>query len=333
MSIVVRKHNKSTAVLSKDIKTEDLMLADLSYSYSNDELYKDWERLKRVKDFKSGSQFKPGMKICQHFFDNFFDIKAHNGKCFRSVQNKFDTMDKIRTWGLEKMSALYVSWIRRAVYMASGMHNPTYYRPHLAKQIILSTGKKEGILFDPCAGWGGRMLGTVAAGWQYIGCEPNKETYNNLLRVVEFLGIQSQVTLYNLPFEDLKMDELENVDIILTSPPYFNLERYSDEENQSYNKFLSFENWKADWYIPMIEKCIKKLNINGLSCWNVMDFKGNDMVNSMFIVHEKNNMIIDERLGIDSPFINYKKKINNRDLTYIFAFTGIAKETEEQLTT
>ena len=322
MSIVVRKHNKSTAVLSKDIKTEDLMLADLSYSYSNDELYKDWERLKRVKDFKSGSQFKPGMKICQHFFDNFFDIKAYNGKCFRSVQNKFDTMDKIRTWGLEKMSALYVSWIRRAVYMASGMHNPTYYRPHLAKQIILSTGKKEGILFDPCAGWGGRMLGTVAAGWQYIGCEPNKETYNNLLRVVEFLGIQSQVTLYNLPFEDLKMDELENVDIILTSPPYFNLERYSDEENQSYNKFLSFENWKADWYIPMIEKCIKKLNTNGLSCWNVMDFKGNDMVNSMFIVHEKNNMIIDERLGIDSPFINYKKKINNRDLTYIFAFTG-----------
>ena len=64
-----------------------------------------------------------------------------------------------------------------------------------------------------------------------------------------------------------------------------------------------------------------------------MDFKGNDMVNSMFIVHEKNNMIIDERLGIDSPFINYKKKINNRDLTYIFAFTGIANETEEQLTT
>jgi hypothetical protein len=298
MSIIVRKHNKSTAVLSKDIKTEDLMLADLSYGYSNDELLKDWERLKRVKDFK-------------------------NGKCFRSVQSEFVTMDKIRTWGLEKMSALYVSWVRRAVYMASGMHNPTYYRPHLAKQIILSTGKKEGILFDPCAGWGGRMLGTVAAGWQYIGCEPSKETYNNLLRVVEYLGIQSQVTLYNLPFEDLKMDELESVDIVLASPPYFNLERYSDEEDQSYNKFSNFENWKVDWYIPMIEKCIKKLNPNGLSCWNVMDFKGNDMVNSMSIVHKKNNMIMDERLGIDSPFINYKKKINNKDLTYIFAFNNL----------
>jgi len=320
MSVIIRKHNKSTSVLPKDIKTEDLMLIDLGYSYSNDELLKDWERLKGVKDFKSGSQFKPGMKICQHFFDNFFDIKAHNGKCFRSVQNDFVTMDKIRTWGLEKMSALYVSWIRRAIYMASGMHNPTYYRPHLAKQIILSTGKKTGILFDPCAGLGGRMLGTVAAGWQYIGCEPNKETYNNLLRVIEFLGIQNQVTLYNIPFEELKMNELGMVDMILTSPPYFNLENYSDEEDQSYNKFSNFESWKTDWYIPMIEKCISKLKPEGLSCWNVMDFKGNDMVNSLFTVHERNNMVIDERLGIDSPFINYKKKINNRDLTYIFAF-------------
>ena len=39
------------------------------------------------------------------------------------------------------------------------------------------------------AGWGGRMLGTVAAGWSYVSCEPNPETYDNLQRLIRFLNI------------------------------------------------------------------------------------------------------------------------------------------------
>ena len=75
---------------------------------------------------------------------------------------------------------------------------------------ILSTQKSEGILFDPCAGWGGRLLGTVAAGWKYIGCEPNVDTYNNLMRMVTFLNIEDKVTLYNIPYEDLILDSLDS---------------------------------------------------------------------------------------------------------------------------
>ena len=75
---------KLVDVLNKRLSTRNLsdidfdaavpsLAVELSHTsyypkYTNDELNKDWERLKRVKDFKSGSQFKPGMKICQHFF-------------------------------------------------------------------------------------------------------------------------------------------------------------------------------------------------------------------------------------------------------------------------
>ena len=305
-------------VLPQNITTEELMSTDLGYNYSNKELYDDWNRLKDITKFKTGSQWKPGLKICQQFCDNFFAMKATNGKSCNSVKSTYEEMDKIRKWGLEKMSALYISWIRRAIYMRWGGHNPTYYRPHLAKQIILSTNKSSGILFDPCAGWGGRMLGTVAAGWKYIACEPNVETYNNLLRIVDFLNIQSEVTLYNIPFEQLDLNEVGKVDIVLTSPPYFNLEVYSTDNNQSYNKYSLYDVWLNDWFLIMIDKCFSILKEDGLSCWNVMDFKKINIVEPLIDKHTQNRFKLINGIGIDSPFINYKKKLNKKDLTYIF---------------
>ena len=294
------------------------MQLDYHFQYTENELREDWKRLCNVHEFKSGSQWKPGLKISQHFCKNFFDIETKNGKSFSKAWNDPVLMDKVRLWGLEKMSALYMSWIRRAVYMASGMHNPSFYRPHLARQIIKSTKTSNGVLFDPCAGWGGRMLGTVSAGWNYIGCEPNKTTYNHLLEIIEFLDISNYVTLYNIPCEDMNMSTISNVNIVLTSPPYFNLETYVDDATQSYMRHPSYDGWLKNWYLPMVEKNIALLNENGLSCYNVMDGLCKDIVYHTNKIHDSHGFTMIGQLGIDSPFVNYKKKLNKKDLTYIF---------------
>ena len=312
----------SNKTLPADITTAELMKVDLSYNFTEEELRKDWERLKSVEEFKTGSQWKPGLKICQQFCKNFFDIKSRNNKCFNDAYTNPVIMDKILTWGKTKMSALYISWIRKAIYMASGMHNPSYYRPHLAKQIIRTTGKSEGILFDPCAGWGGRMLGTVAAGWHYVGCEPNKETYTNLIRIVDFLNLGGKVELHNCPFEDFDLKSLssriDKVDIVLTSPPYFNIEVYDNNDTQSYIKYPDFDTWLNDWLLVMIKKCLAILRPDGLSCYNAMDCGKVKFVESIINKHAENGWEITNTLGIDSPFINYKKKLNSKDSTYVF---------------
>jgi len=309
---------KSTKTLPPDITTEELMKVNLGYQYTDLELIKDWMRLKTVTKFKTGSQWKPGLKLCQQFCDNFFDIKATNGKSFASIQSDYSEMDRIRTWGREKMSALYITWIRRAIYMRWGGHNPSYYRPHLSKQIVMSTGKSNGVLFDPCAGWGGRMLGTAAAGWKYVACEPNVTTYNNLLRIVNFLNIHNLVELHNIPFEEFDLNNIPEVDVVLTSPPYFNLETYSDDTTQSYNKYNDIQNWLDNWLLKMIEVCAEKLTSNGLSCWNVMDFKSTKIVEAVINKHDEMGFQLINTLGIDSPFVNYKKRLLKKDLTYIF---------------
>jgi len=309
---------KRIVKLPTNISTEELMQTDLGYNYSDDELFQDWIRLKRINKFKTGSQWKPGLKLCQQFCDNFFDIRAVNGQSFNSIKSNYDEMDKIRRWGLEKMSELYVSWIRKAIYMRWGGHNVSYYRPHLSKQIILHTGKFMGTLFDPCAGWGGRMLGTVAAGWRYIGCEPNKTTYDNLVRMAEFLNISNSIELHNVPFEEFDMNGLDKIDIVLTSPPYFNLETYSDDNAQSYIRHNDFNDWMHNWLIPMIHTCTSKLSDDGLSCWNVMNFKKYSIVEDVIDYHTHNGFELIHTLGIDSPFVNYKGKLLKKDLTYVF---------------
>ena len=46
-------------------------------------------------------------------------------------------------------------------------------------------------VFDPCIGWGGRMVGTTCLGneYHYTGCEPFTKTFNGLETIVKELKL------------------------------------------------------------------------------------------------------------------------------------------------
>ena len=303
--------------LPKDITTNDLMALDYRYNYSDQELLKDWENLRKTVSFKKGAQFKPGMKLCQHFFDNFWNIENDKGQSFAKSWQNYELMDQVREWGLEGMSQLWLSWIRRAVYMRAGLPNSSFYRPHFSKQVCMMTGKFDGRVFDPCMGWGGRLLGTTANMWQYVGCDPNIETFTNLQKMVNFIGVSNQISIHNIGAEEFDYAKIDPVDVVITSPPYFNLEVYTIEENQSYNKHVSYDAWQNNWYVPLIENCLSILKDDGISAWNVMNFKKNDMVGSLISTHEKHGWKLFDTIGFDSPLANMRK-LKNKDVTYLF---------------
>ena len=304
-------------VLAQDITTEELIKTDYHYNYTEQELRDDWKRLCNTTTYKTGSQFKPGLKLCQHFFPNFFKISTWKGTgSFEKCWQDEELMNKVREWGLKSMSKLWMSWIRRAVYLAGGLPNSSFYRPHFAKQIIESyMPNREGFLFDPCAGWGGRMLGTVAAGWKYAACDPNKETYDNLQKLIAFLDIDDRVDIRNCPVEEHKYKD--EADIVLTSPPYFNLEVYDSNINQSYYRFFEYDTWKERWFIPLLEESIQNLSENGYSCWNVMNFGKQDLVETVMNVHQQKGYELVGTVGFKSPLANIRN-LKNRDVTYIF---------------
>jgi DNA modification methylase len=61
------------------------------------------------------------------------------------------------------------------------------------------------------------------------------------------------------------------LDFVFTSPPYFNREAYSDDENQSYKKFSSYDSWKEGFLRKTLETAYEYLKPNRYLVWNIAD--------------------------------------------------------------
>ena len=71
--------------------------------------------------------------------------------------------------------------------------------------------------------------------------------------------------------------------------------------------------------LVMIKKCLGILKPDGLSCYNAMDWSSKyKFVDGIKNTHNDNGWILSNQFGIDSPYINYKGKLDRKDLTYVF---------------
>ena len=117
-------------------------------------------------------------------------------------------------------------------------------------------------------GWGGRLVGACALDIpNYIGIDSNsnlREPYN---KMTEFLKKNSKTNV-KLYFQDaLTVDYSKlNYDLVLTSPPYYNIEKYGTHGN---DKNKTKEQWEKEFYIPIFERTFKYLKKGGYYCLNI----------------------------------------------------------------
>ena len=117
-------------------------------------------------------------------------------------------------------------------------------------------------VLDFTAGWGGRLLGAYSLDIKYTGIDTNtnlKDDYNNML--LRLNDDKLKMIWDNCLNVDLS---LIDYDLVLTSPPYINLEKYEhmplfDSDDVFYNEFL----------IIMLNRCLKHINNNGWVCINI----------------------------------------------------------------
>ena len=168
-----------------------------------------------------------------------------------------DGHEELRGGKLDDKS--YVSAFRLQTYIA------TQFKPNVAKAIYQMTNAKR--VLDTSCGWGDRLAGFFASdAEEYIGCDPNPNTFKQYLKQVEvynsFLSKPKKVTLYNCGAEDMPWDKIDNIDCAFTSPPYFSTERYNEggekEENQSWFKFDEYSKWRDDFYLPVSQKSFER---------------------------------------------------------------------------
>lgn len=287
---ILNKRNSTRNMSDADFESalptfaQELEQTSFYFSYTENELRTDWKKLCEwtTNEDSINSTSRLGMKLSEHFCPNFYDIESANGTSYKSLWTA-SNLEKILRWNRKSHSTPYLSEIKRGIYFCCGLTKNTMYRPQMMKLACLKYQPNR--VLDPCAGWGGRMLGAVSADAHYTAFEPNTTTYNNLMKIVDFLGIHKNVTLICDDARNMKQYDIPKVDMVLTSPPYFDLEVYAHEDTQSIKNMNTYQDWADGFLREVIKLGLDHLNENGVSCWNVGKVKNRDMNDDVLKYH------------------------------------------------
>jgi len=188
-------------------------------------------------------------------------------------------------------------------------------------------------VLDPCSGFGGRLTGFWASKScrSYIGIDPNPRLitpyqkmnqwfYENTKSAFDF---EKEVRMIQACAEDFDYSTIEPVDIIFTSPPYFDLEIYGEEKEQSCIRYPSIEEWTHKFLLKMIEKCVECLKDEGILAINI---KQSDQwkyptIDLMIqkVTSEEVGLTLKETLYLPLNLRPGAKKEKSREPIYIFA--------------
>jgi hypothetical protein len=168
----------------------------------------------------------------------------------------------------------------QCAFQGSGTGRIANFQPMVAAKLIREfIGVRSGRLFDPCGGWGGRLLGAYLSGVvsSYTCCEPSKRTHSGLRALAaNIAGWDSPAvaatmatTIMYRGCETVSRPEIGEVDLVFTSPPYFNLERYSEEGTQSICRFPVFLDWVDGFLQPMLALSFACLKPGGVALINI----------------------------------------------------------------
>lgn len=156
-------------------------------------------------------------------------------------------------------------------------HAPGTFPESLVKRLLSCLPGKT--VFDPFAGFGNRMLGSCASGWKYVGYDLEAETANGNVLMAHDLGLDALVVKRSSVGSDLDADAL------ITSPPYFNREKYGSEFGYS----------DEDDYYDQMRETFRNVRIRNA----VIDVKAPhvDVDRFLKILPWKKSIVVDKNFG------------------------------------
>ena len=188
-------------------------------------------------------------------------------------------------------------------------------------------------IYDSSSGWGGRIIGAMSSRKKvhYVGTDPNPDNFIDELgisryeyvakfyndkcvddfsdKLTSFFNVEKQGNTYEL-FQDgselisnnPKFQKYKGkLDIAFTSPPYFNREQYSQDENQSFKAYGEYEDWRDNFLKPTLTTIYEYLKKDRYILWNIADIK---IGKSVYYPLEQDSIDILKELGCE-----YKGKL------------------------
>lgn len=152
----------------------------------------------------------------------------------------------------------------------TGQYSCSQFKPLIAKSIYDSFKAKK--VLDFSAGWGDRLVGFMASNAEsYVGIDPNTKLHEPYQQIIKYCDDKTKkVSTYCSPAELFDFSTVE-YDFVFTSPPYFDLERYSDEDTQSWKQYKDFDIWLENFLFLTLTNLWKNLKQGGRVIVNISD--------------------------------------------------------------
>jgi hypothetical protein len=133
------------------------------------------------------------------------------------------------------------------------------FRPTVARAVIQAFSDPSDLIVDFAAGYGGRLVGCLSLPRHYLGIEPctlQVRGLNRCIRTIHNLKcVPGTAEIQKGCAEDI-LPQLpsRSTRLVISSPPYFDWERYADHNTQSFLRYRSYSQWLAKFLHPVIQQ-------------------------------------------------------------------------------
>ena len=240
-------------------------------------------KTKSIKDRTLGVGNNEGLAFGRFFFPNMQDARWNNNATV-SIKARFNHDNKLKraiklayVHRDEGEDTVIPKNIRRALELVNGgtIQN---FKPMNARAVWeYICPVFRGNLLDFSSGYGGRMLGAMTSNlrYHYTGIDPNTRTFQGLEALGQLLNEQnigSGYAMNCMPSEEFD-PEPGFYEAAFSSPPYFNLETYTDEPTQCMNRYTTLSAWFDGYVAPTLQMVHKALADDGIYAVNIADYK------------------------------------------------------------
>ena len=232
-----------------------------------------------VVDNRIGLGNNRGQPLSRFLFPNMMTAEP-KGRGSNSLKDRFLDDTKLKRAiricfeMREGQKLVYPTALRRSLELVTG-ENIQNFKPQNARAIVEHLCPVLwGNIYDYSAGYGGRLLGVGSSNmnYNYTAVDPNTETVNYLQYfnslIKQATGVEG--TIVQSVSEDYQP---KDIDLAFSSPPYFNLEKYSDEPTQCMVNYTTLDEWFEGYVAPTMQSIYKGLNDDGIFATNIADYK------------------------------------------------------------
>ena len=160
--------------------------------------------------------------------------------------------------------------------MALRKYIASQFRPTAALAIYKMFNAKS--VYDPCGGWGDRLVAAMAMGIDYHCRDTNPLVLAGDSAMQQSYKYDGKISFEYEPSE--KTSPKGIYDLVFTSPPYWKAEKYQGEQS-SHLMYKKFDDWLENFLFKMIDNSWDVLNYEGHLVLNISDMYGNHTYNKI----------------------------------------------------